>query len=87
MDHDKTSAELHMKQRAKESRLVESISPILYKEFKEFFILGMKEKINQIKPNLETIQANIDNSKISDEEFRAFIKTIVPELLERICKV
>lgn len=87
MLQDQSIAELHLEQRAKESRLVESISPILYNEFKEFFILGMKEKVNQIKPNLETIQANIDNPKLSDKEFRAFMKNVVPELLERTCKV
>ena len=87
MEQDQRIADLHFQQRAKESRLVESISPILYNEFKEFFVLGMKEKVSQIKPNLETIQANVDNSKLSDADFRAFIKNVIPELLKRTCKV
>lgn len=82
---DKRSADMHFEQQVKEVLLRETINPILKQGFQEFFDMGMAEKVRQIKPNLETINANIDNANLSDADFRKFIGTVIPQLLDRIC--
>ncbi len=79
------SINVHIQRRTEKSRIIDEISPILYAEFKEFFLLGMKEKSNQFRPNFETIQANIGNPDLSDADFRKFIGTVVEQLLKRAC--
>ncbi len=79
------SIDVHIQRRTERSRIIEKISPILYSEFEDFFLLGMKEKANQFRPNLETIQANIGNPDLSDAEFREFMGTVVEQLLKRAC--
>ena len=84
-EQNKLSADRHFEQYAKEVLLRETINPILKQGFNEFYEMGMSEKVKQIKPNLETINANINNTNLSDADFRKFIGTIIPQLLDRIC--
>ncbi len=57
---------------------------ILNAALAESFTGGLEYGLGQVLPNLETINANLDNNNITDTDFRAFIKTIIPDLIERI---
>ena len=65
-------------------RLEEQMKPLLHKELRDFFFLGVQERTNQIMPDLETIAANIDNKNLSDADFRQFIGNTIPVLIERL---
>ena len=82
---DQNLADMHFEQQLKKTLIREAIEPVLEQGVREFYELGMAEKVSQIKPKLETIKANIHNKNVSDAQFREFIGTIIPQLLDRIC--
>ena len=66
-------------------RTIAVLKTSLEKDYHEFYNLGMAAKVSQIKPNLETINANINNTNLSDADFRKFIGTVIPQLLDKTC--
>ncbi len=67
-----------------ESSFTARSNEILGDALKESFLEGMDYGVNQLRPNIETIAANLDNNNMTDADFRGFIKTIIPDLLKRI---
>ena len=61
------------------------IKASLEKDYHEFYNLGIASKVSQIKPNLEAINANVNNANLSGGDFRKFIGTIIPQLLDKVC--
>ncbi len=67
-----------------EASFHERSNEILNEALAESFASGMDYGLGQVLPNIETIAANLDNNNMTDTDFRAFIKTIIPDLIERI---
>ncbi len=73
-------SETRLNSKVKESELAERIKPILEEEMRLFYNLGMREKVNQLKPSYEMLVNNVDNLRLTPKEFRDLVKTVLDQM-------
>ena len=73
----------HLKNHLGEKRFdfEKRFKPLLEGEMKIFFNLGLEMAAIEIKPFVDTFDANIDGP-MSDKDFRLFAKTIIDQIRE-----
>ena len=59
-----------------EGKLSDAINDLLAPEFEHFFLLGGHEIASVMDNLLHTLEANINNDKLSDAQYRKFTHTV-----------